>query len=144
MRRPRRRCGNILRLVSFLIHWRLGRLCSSHKISRSRSADTHWSSSDKGEGEGVFAADIDVTMLEESGLGIAAWVGLAAGSPTWLVWLPANASLITDWRVLPHCVWPIIVPRTAKWNAAGTAWPRRTHWPRWFLEWNCRYSRCNR
>jgi hypothetical protein len=29
-------------------------------------------------------------------LGIAAWVGLAAGSPTWLVWLSANASLITD------------------------------------------------
>jgi hypothetical protein len=48
---------------------------------------THWSRSDKGEGEGVFAADIDVTMLEESGLGIAAWVGLVAGSPTWLVWL---------------------------------------------------------
>ena len=134
MRRPRRRCGNIRRFVSLRIHWRLGRLCSSHRISRSRSADTHWSSSDKGEGEGVFAADINVTMLEESGSGIAAWVGLAAGSPTWLVWLSANASLITDWRVLPHCVWPIIVPRTAKWNAAGTAWPRRTHWPRWF--WN--------
>jgi hypothetical protein len=119
MRRPRRRCGNIRRLVSLRIHWRLGRLCSSHRISRSRSADTHWSSSDKGEGEGVFAADIDVTMLEESGSGIAAWVGFAAGSPTWLVWLSANASLITDWRVLPHCVWPIIVPRTVKWNAAG-------------------------
>ena len=96
MRRPRRRCGNIRRLVSLRIHWRLGRLCSSHRISRSRSADTHWSSSDKGEGEGVFAVDIDVTMLEESGLGIAAWVGLAAGSPNWPVWLSANASLITD------------------------------------------------
>jgi ATP-dependent DNA helicase RecG len=66
MRRPRRRCGNILRLVSFRIHWRLGRLCSSHRISRSRSADTHWSSSDKGEGGGVFAAGIGVTMCEEA------------------------------------------------------------------------------
>src|ERR1019366_8214535 len=118
MSRPRRTCGNILRLVSFLIHWRLGRLRSSQRISRSRSADTHWSSSDKGEGEGVFAADTDVTMLEESGLSIAARDGLIAGSPAWPVCLSANASLITDWRVLPHCVWPIIVSRTAKRNAA--------------------------
>jgi hypothetical protein len=51
---------------------------------------------DPGSGEGVFAADIDVTMLEESSLGIAAWVGWAAGSPNWPVWLSANASLITD------------------------------------------------
>jgi len=74
-------CGNILRLVSFLIHWRLGRLCSSQRISRSRSADTHWSSSDMGEAAGVFVVGISVTMLAEFGLGGPAWVGSEVGNP---------------------------------------------------------------
>jgi hypothetical protein len=59
-------CGNIFRLVSFLIHWRLGRLRSSHKISRSRSADTHWSSSERGEAAGVSGVGIGVAALAQS------------------------------------------------------------------------------
>jgi len=57
MRRPRRIKGNILRLVSFRIHWRLGRLCSSQRISRSRSADTHWSSSETGKTAGTLVSN---------------------------------------------------------------------------------------
>ena len=57
MRRPRRIKGNILRLVSFRIHWRLGRLCSSQRISSSRSADTHWSSSETGKTAGALVSN---------------------------------------------------------------------------------------
>lgn len=111
MSRPRRTCGNILRFVSFLIHWRLGRLRSSQRISRRRSADTHWSSSESGEAAGVFDIGIDVTMLEESGLDEAAREGLNAGSPTCPGWPFAKVSSVTDWRVLSHCcVSPITVP----------------------------------
>ena len=98
MSRPRRMCGNILRLVSFLIHWRLGRLRSSHKISRSRSADTHWSSSERGEVAGVFGVGIIVTALAQSGFREVAGLALDAGDSACPVLLFLRVTLTADRR----------------------------------------------